>query len=92
MHNLALLIAQRRVLADRALPNHGDNAGHGGPGKIVLPVELDDCRQDDGQRQLDRVRAADDGVKPHMEQQLRAKPGKFVAKVVSPDVGGRSGA
>ena len=27
-----------------------------------------------------------------VEQQLRAKPGKFVAKVVSPDVGGRSGA
>ena len=66
VHNLALLVSQRGVFAHGALPNHGDNAGHGRASKIVLPVELDDCRQDDGQRQLDRVRAADDGVKPHM--------------------------
>ena len=62
----AVFIGQCGIFAHGALADDGDDAGHGGACKIVLPVELDDGGQQERKRQPDGVCAANLDAKPHM--------------------------
>ena len=58
VHNFTVFDLQLRILAFGILAHHTGDTCHGGTGKIILPVQLDEGGQDDGHGQLDGMQGA----------------------------------
>ena len=59
MYHFAVFQFQGRVFCAGTFPDHSQNAGHGCAAKVILPVQFDQSRQNDGHFQFNGIQCAD---------------------------------
>ena len=59
MYHLAVFQFQCRVFCAGTFPDHSQHTGHSRAAEVILPVQFDQRRQNDGQFQFDRIDGTD---------------------------------